>query len=390
MRMFPSRLLVCCLLGSVSLVYGQQTLIVNTGPTEPPTTCPDLTVPANGVISYNLGTASLRPVDTVATYTCVTGYTLDGVTTRTCGSDGVWSSFFEIFFLSGSGSGSGSPPNNCYVNTGPTETPTTCPDLTVPTNGVISYNMGTANLRPVDTVATYTCVTGYTLDGDTTRTCGSDGVWSSFSENLFFLSGSGSGSGSPPNNCYVIDCGDLFDPSNGAVNTSSGTTFMMTATYTCNTGYNLTGDMTRTCGANGTWSWTALTCDPVDCGSLSDPGNGIVDASNTTLMNTATYTCNTGYNLTGDTTRTCQANGTWSGTAACTPVDCGSLSDPGNGIVDASNTTFMNTATYNCNTGYNLTGDTTRTCQANGTWSGTAACTRKLIVFMISLLYLRI
>ncbi len=88
------------------------------------------------------------------------------------------------------------------VNTGPTETPTTCPDLTVPTNGVISYNMGTANLRPVDTVATYTCVTGYTLDGDTTRTCGSDGVWSSFSENLFFLSGSGSGSGSPPNNCY--------------------------------------------------------------------------------------------------------------------------------------------------------------------------------------------
>ena len=87
---------------------------VNTGPTEPPTTCPDLTVPANGVISYNLGTASLRPVDTVATYTCVTGYTLDGVTTRTCGSDGVWSSFFEIFFLSGSGSGSGSPPNNCY------------------------------------------------------------------------------------------------------------------------------------------------------------------------------------------------------------------------------------------------------------------------------------
>ena len=71
-------------------------------------------------------------------------------------------------------------------------------------------------------------------------------------------------------------------------------------------------------------------------------------------------------------------------------VDCGSLSDPGNGIVDASNTTFMNTATYTCNTGYNLTGDTTRTCQANGTWSGTAACARKLIVFMIPLLCLYI
>ncbi len=65
---------------------------VNTGPTEPPTTCPDLTVPANGMISYNMGTASPRPVNTVATYTCDTGYTLTGgITTRTCESDGVWS-----------------------------------------------------------------------------------------------------------------------------------------------------------------------------------------------------------------------------------------------------------------------------------------------------------
>ena len=65
------------------------------------------------------------------------------------------------------------------MNTGPTEPPTTCPDLTVPANGMISYNMGTANLRPVDTVATYTCNTGYTLTGDSISTCGSDGVWSS-------------------------------------------------------------------------------------------------------------------------------------------------------------------------------------------------------------------
>ncbi len=67
---------------------------VKTGPIEPPTTCPDLTVPANGIISYNLGTVSPRLVNTVATYTCDTGYTLDGgITTRTCRSDGVWSGF---------------------------------------------------------------------------------------------------------------------------------------------------------------------------------------------------------------------------------------------------------------------------------------------------------
>ena len=37
---------------------------------------------------------------------------------------------------------------------------------------------GSTNSRPVDTVATYTCDTGFTLDGDTTRTCRSDGMWS--------------------------------------------------------------------------------------------------------------------------------------------------------------------------------------------------------------------
>ncbi len=65
------------------------------------------------------------------------------------------------------------------IGTGPTAAPpTTCSDLSTSTNGMISYNMETVSLRPVGTVATYTCNTGYTLTGDTTRTCGSDGMWS--------------------------------------------------------------------------------------------------------------------------------------------------------------------------------------------------------------------
>ena len=65
---------------------------IDTGPTAaPPVTCSDLTNPTNGMIGYNIEAASPRPVDTVATYTCVTGYTLNGNTMRTCMSDGVWS-----------------------------------------------------------------------------------------------------------------------------------------------------------------------------------------------------------------------------------------------------------------------------------------------------------
>jgi len=58
----------------------------------------------------------------------------------------------------------------------------------------------------------------------------------------------------------VVDCNALNDPANGQVNHTSGTTFGETATYSCNTGYNLVGDNTRTCEATGNWSGSAPTC----------------------------------------------------------------------------------------------------------------------------------
>ncbi len=60
----------------------------------------------------------------------------------------------------------------------------------------------------------------------------------------------------------AVDCGPL-NITNGAVDTSSGTTFMMTATYTCNTGYNIVGSESRTCGASGVWSPTAPVCEGI-------------------------------------------------------------------------------------------------------------------------------
>ncbi len=151
--------------------------------------CLSLPPPTNGVISYSDSTLGLN---TVATYTCATGYTLTRGTTRVCVTGGNWT---------------GSPPTcqgelfvvfavHVYacevniiivedtipytVNTEPTESPTTCLDLTVQANGMISYNIETASLKPVGTVATYTCDTGYavTLTGGTTRTCVNGGVWS--------------------------------------------------------------------------------------------------------------------------------------------------------------------------------------------------------------------
>ena len=53
-----------------------------------------------------------------------------------------------------------------------------------------------------------------------------------------------------------------------------------------------------------------------------------------------------------------------------TVVDCGNLTNPTNGQVSTGRTTFGQTATYSCDPGYNLMGSTQHTCQATGVWSG--------------------
>ena len=58
----------------------------------------------------------------------------------------------------------------------------------------------------------------------------------------------------------VVDCGSLTDPAGGQVDHTSGTTFGQTATYSCNIGYNLVENSTRTCQAIGNWSGSAPTC----------------------------------------------------------------------------------------------------------------------------------
>ena len=61
----------------------------------------------------------------------------------------------------------------------------------------------------------------------------------------------------------VVECRSLNAITNGQVNHSAGTTFGQTATYSCDTGYTLEGNSTRTCQANGMWSGSEPTCQGV-------------------------------------------------------------------------------------------------------------------------------
>ena len=58
----------------------------------------------------------------------------------------------------------------------------------------------------------------------------------------------------------VVDCGTLTNPANGQVSHTAGTTFGETATYSCDPGYNLVGGNTRMCQATGNWSGSTPAC----------------------------------------------------------------------------------------------------------------------------------
>ena len=67
-------------------------------------------------------------------------------------------------------------------------------------------------------------------------------------------------------------------------------------------------------------------------------------------------------------------------------VPCPSLADPNNGTTtcslgDGGVPSYEDTCSFTCNTGYELTGSDTRACQSDGSWSGDETiCTGKAVL----------
>ena len=67
------------------------------------------------------------------------------------------------------------------------------------------------------------------------------------------------------NICHIlVQCPSLADPNNGVINCSLGDdgvpSYEDTCSFTCNTGYELTGSDTRTCQSDGSWSDSDNVC----------------------------------------------------------------------------------------------------------------------------------
>ena len=147
-----------------------------------------------------------------------------------------------------------------------------------------------------------------------------------------------------------------------------------------------------------------LTHSAVDCGTPPSVSNASPGSpTNTAIGGMVTYTCVSGYEVTGVTTvtATCMASGNWGPLPTCsrmyqiyvcffhtpnlqrymiTGVSCG---DPPSGTNpfpgSPSSTTYLGTVTYTCDTGYQIsTGVTTATaiCMADRSWGPLPTCSR--------------
>lgn len=266
--------------------------------------------PEKGIVTFSHTT-----VGNVSVYSCNYGYSLlnESENQRVCQTNGSWSLPIPTCVLydinsvtfttsvttvsdvttASSRSAVATVTSTSTVN-GVTPTqmfPILCDSLTSPLNGYVETSNGTV----VGSVARYTCQTGYNIEGPSERSCLENGQWNSTTPI-----------------CAELDCGPPSAPQFGGVNTLNGTTFGNLAYYFCDDGFDLSGDGSRVCTSDDEWNATNTTCIPKDCGDLTNPNNGHVHTPNgTTYGMTAVYTCHDDWILEGPESRVCLSNGLW-------------------------------------------------------------------------------
>ena len=156
-----------------------------------------------------------------------------------------------------------------------------------------------------------------------------------------------------PPSTVVVTCSLLPIPTNGR-RSNSQRNYNVSVNFSCNTGYILRGNSSRTCQSTGQWSGTQPTCDSKlfcpprvwfqrmngiyyshvmlftiflnqsqnvifflnvgSCGTPRSLTNGQTSYTSTTVGSKVTYTCDPGYMMiAGNSSRTCQSDGLWSG-----------------------------------------------------------------------------
>ena len=116
-------------------------------------------------------------------------------------------------------------------------------------------------------------------------------------------------------NFYIIvTCPPLTEPSNGMINCSLGDdgdlSYGDNCSFTCNTGYRLTGSETRSCESDGSWSGSPVSCDIMKCSISSLPiDSTLPESCDNTFQSKCELQCAEGFNGTGGSKYECTVVG---------------------------------------------------------------------------------
>ncbi|KJE92844.1 SCR repeat-containing protein/PTK2 protein tyrosine kinase [Capsaspora owczarzaki ATCC 30864] len=298
----------------------------------------------NGVLTYT----NSQAYQSVANVTCNVGYNNSNPSlTTTCQAAQTWSTALQ----------------NCTL------IPNFCAVLPPLLNGSVAYSSG----QSLQSVATFSCKTGFVASGPLTATCQSSQTWSDVS---------------PTCELSLTFCPTL-SLDQGTVAYSNSQAFQSSATFACTSpGYVLSNTSAAVCRADGTWSPTP-TC--ISSCIIPDVGGGVRSSCDPTFgTGNCSTVCNSGYILRAGTVAfaACQATGAWSpsapGVCDLNPNYCSTKTAPSGGLMSCTNAfTLGSVCTFSClNVGYTFSGSNSFTCtevnQATGAWTGGSApmCTR--------------
>ncbi|XP_060562325.1 sushi, von Willebrand factor type A, EGF and pentraxin domain-containing protein 1-like [Ruditapes philippinarum] len=270
--------------------------------------CDILIQPESGTM-----TTSTNGTITVVTFDCSSGYHLHGDSSLSCGTDGTWN---------------GSEPE-CRCDLPPSIT-----------NGYYNISSNGSDI-------TYTCLEGFTINGEKNQVCQSNGLgWDSVQP-------------------LCVECGSLNSPENGSIELSSDGS-VTSAEVSCAVGTSLVGEPNIECTDTGIWSVSAFTCET--CEDISAPENGNIAISTNGTMSVANFQCNTGYTLSGSEVSTCNLDGTWSSSPPnC--VKCPTVGDVDNGDVSATSDGLSTSILYTCHSNYIIKGSELLVCRSDGSWN---------------------
>uniref|UniRef100_A0AAZ3Q759 CUB and Sushi multiple domains 2 n=1 Tax=Oncorhynchus tshawytscha TaxID=74940 RepID=A0AAZ3Q759_ONCTS len=229
-----------------------------------------------------------------------------------------------------------------------------CGDLGTPPNG---NKIGT--LMVFGATAIFSCNTGYTLVGSRVRECMSNGLWS----------------GSQVQ-CLAGHCGTPEPIVNGQI-IGENYNYRGSVVYQCNPGFRLIGVSVRICEQDHRWSGRTPVCVPITCGHPGNPTFGVTQGTQFNLNSVVHFLCHSGYILQGVVESLCQSNGQWSNTLPkCKIVNCtdpGHVEDSVRQVTSEGpgRYSFQTAVSYRCNPGYYLLGTSTLSCQGDGTWDRT-------------------